>query len=790
MSVGEEDARHDAAMKRIARRRRITIAVVLVLCPVSIICSVFFGIWTASWGLIPDPKGPTPGALSFAPGLERTTFELPSYFVEMNPDAGVISIVDKENTETVVRNVPGLAFVRVTAGYERVKESRGLFRLSEYQILDFPLQEIAEASLDTEDGPPSVLISGDVRLLPESAGGHPYTCRISEFENGVLNIWSSTSSVDFLELKPRVQLLFETHYDEHFLGFGEQYNQVDFTGKSVPVLVSEQGIGRGLQPISFFVDLLAGAAGDAETSYAPLPVSVTSDFRRFEFHATPYAECDLRAPGLAAFKTHGNAAHVTIDKANSPPALLGLAARRHGSMPPLPDWIISGAIVGLQGGTARVREEFAALKALDVPMAAFWLQDWCGQRKTSFGKQLWWNWELDRDRYPNWEAMRDELAADNVRIMAYVNPFLVDIAGKTKHTRNLYREALDLGYLAVDKDGKPHSIPNTDFSAGMLDLQREDVRDWMADVLRKQVIGMGVSGWMADYGESLPWDIKGQYGAAFEGGEIPVHNSYPEMWSETNQRACEEDPDLVYFMRSASAASVPRTRLFWTGDQLVTWDAFDGMKTSVTALMSSGLSGMVFNHSDIGGYTTISSPIKDYHRSKELLMRWMELNAFTVVFRTHEGNDPDKNAQFYTDDETMAQFARMAKVYAAWFPYRKELVREGSELGLPVVRHPWIHYWEDPEVLKIVYQQFMVGSEFMVAPVLEPGMSRVTIYLPKGRWIHLWTGKAFGGDTGVYAEVDAPMGYPAVFYKQDSPQGIAFHDALDAQGLLTGYPAN
>ncbi len=54
------------------------------------------------------------------------------------------------------------------------------------------------------------------------------------------------------------------------------------------------------------------------------------------------------------------------------------------------------------------------------------------------------------------------------------------------------------------------------------------------------------------------------------------------------------------------------------------------------------MSGFSLNHTDVGGYTTINNPLRNYHRSQELLWRWIELGAFTPVFRTHEGNRPDE----------------------------------------------------------------------------------------------------------------------------------------------------
>jgi len=109
-------------------------------------------------------------------------------------------------------------------------------------------------------------------------------------------------------------------------------------------------------------------------------------------------------------------------------------------------------------------------------------------------------------------------------------------------------------------------------------------------------------------------------------------------------------------------------------------------------------------------------------------------------------------------------------------------VEEAADTGLPVVRHPFIHYPEDPEVYDLEYQ-FMVGTEFMVAPVLDPGEDEV--YLPEGRWIHLWTGEAYGSAReGVYETVRAPVGEPAVFYREGSEVGARFREELDRRGLL------
>lgn len=134
-------------------------------------------------------------------------------------------------------------------------------------------------------------------------------------------------------------------------------------------------------------------------------------------------------------------------------------------------------------------------------------------------------------------------------------------------------------------------------------------------------------------------------------GEDPIaaHNRYPELWAQINREFVDEwkstssgkqkeDPEeaLVFFMRAGFRGSPKWAMLFWEGDQMVSWQANDGIKSAVVGLLSGGISGYALNHSDIGGYCAVNLPLIKYHRTEELLLRWMELSAFTTVFRTHE----------------------------------------------------------------------------------------------------------------------------------------------------------
>jgi alpha-glucosidase len=164
----------------------------------------------------------------------------------------------------------------------------------------------------------------------------------------------------------------------------------------------------------------------------------------------------------------------------------------------------------------------------------------------------------------------------------------------------------------------------------------------------------------------------------------------------------------------------------------------------------------------------------------------MEMSAFTAVYRTHEGLQPENNAQFYTDEETYAHFARFAKVYRALAFYRADLMQEASVYGYPVVRHPMLQYPQDPNVYGLQYQ-WLLGSEIMVAPVADKGARQVRVYLPGGRWVHLWTGNIYDSEPGGrwFEDVPAPLGEPGVFYKAGSVVGDTFAANLRAEGIIT-----
>ena len=553
----------------------------------------------------------------------------------------------------------------------------------------------------------------------------------------------------------RVWFRIPAEKDECCWGCGEQMSYFNLRGRHFPLWTSEPGVGRDKTTyVTWRSDVENKAGGDYYNTNFPQPTYVSS--RHYYLHAdtTAYADFDFRHEDFHELQFWEVPASIRIEAAESFLALLQKETAFFGRQPELPDWIYNGLIIGVQGGNERSFGLLEKTLQHNIKVSGVWCQDWCGKRVTSFGKRLQWDWHFHPEMYPDLPAEIEKLHARGIKFLGYINPYLVE-GGE------LYRKGLEAGVFARRSDGSIYLVDFGEFNCGVIDLTDPKAYNWFKDeVIKACSLDIGIDGWMADFGEYLPTDD-----IVLHSGKSPMieHNHWPALWAQCNYDAVSEAGKLgevVYFMRAGFTGSQKYCTLLWAGDQSVDFSRHDGLCTVISAALSAGMSGCGLTHSDIGGYTSLF----DNTRTKEVFLRWAEMAAFTPVMRTHEGNRPDTNFQYYDDEDCMNRLARLVEIYTSLAPMLKELVHENAESGIPVQRPLFLHHEDDPRCYTEQFE-YLLGADVLVAPVWQSEQTERSVYLPEGEWIHLWTGKSYGqGDHAV----PAPLGDTPVFYRKDS----------------------
>ena len=497
-----------------------------------------------------------------------------------------------------------------------------------------------------------------------------------------------------------------------------------------------------------------------------------------------YSCFDFRQKDRVEIRIDSTTVKGRIIHGNNPKELIKEYTNYCGRMSILPEWTQNGIILGIQGGEQRVYSLIQESIQYKVPLSGVWLQDWCGSRdQRILGhvlKRLWWNWENDTLLYPNWNEFVHTLTQRNIAVLSYVNPFLMDVEMGEKPTfkRNLYKEAKKKGFLVTNNSKDIFKLcSGPQIEAGVIDLFNPKAVEWL-ELEFIHHFKSGIKGYMADFGECLPPGCFTHVGVC----ESSHHNEYVEQWAQLQKNVLkkvshdshlqdnvqENLQEYIIFHRSGFTKSPGIGNCFWTGDQLVSWDTFDGIKAGLTGLLSSGMSGFSLNHMDVGGYSTFGFVLFGYkfgyYRSQELLFRWMELGVFGCIYRSHQGSMPNVNAQVYSNSISWNHLAHCGSMYTCLKQYRLELMMEAQEYGYPLIRTMFFEFPFDLNVRSLSHQ-FMFGESILVCPVLDPYTSVVKVYLPEiqDKWMHAWTGKSYSHG---WNEISAPIGQPGIFIKQ------------------------
>ena len=626
---------------------------------------------------------------------------------------------------------PDSPALTVGRGLPEVAMLRGNFR-----IADAPYGLIKPRQW-TRDGDHVMLFDGDVPVA-----------RIDLFDAGI-----AVTALD--SAHNRLWLRFHAEPEEVVWGGGEQMSYLALNGRRFPMWTSEPGVGRDkTTALTQVMDETAMAGGDYWNTNYPQPTFLTSRWLAVHCRTTCYSVLDFSDRAHHEVEVWADRARFDVFAADGPQDLVGQLSTHFGRPQALPDWAIGGAIVGLKQGEA----SFARLDqflAAGTNVAALWCEDWAGIRETSFGRRLFWDWRYSTARYPGLPDRIRDLHARGIRFMAYANPYLA-------LDSTLFWEAQTGGHLCLRQDSDaPYLVDFGEFDCGVIDFTRAESRDWFAKrILAREMLDIGIDGWMADFGEYLPTDVRLASGM----DAMEAHNLWPVLWAQVNEAALaarNRQGDALFFMRAGFSGVSRHCPLLWAGDQSVDFTRHDGIGTVITAALSAGLVGNAYSHSDCGGYTSLHGNI----RSVELMQRWCELAAFAPVMRSHEGNRPDDNLQYDSTPELLACFALWSRVHAHLAPYVRQLCNEAVATGLPTQRPLFLHYPDD-RALYAIQDQYLYGADLLVAPIIEQGALKRTVIIPGDTpWRHLWTNVDYAPGSHSIA---APIGQPPVFYRSDS----------------------
>jgi alpha-glucosidase/alpha-D-xyloside xylohydrolase len=223
--------------------------------------------------------------------------------------------------------------------------------------------------------------------------------------------------------------------------------------------------------------------------------------------------------------------------------------------------------------------------------------------------------------------------------------------------------------------------------------------------------------------------------------------------------------DRPFALHRNGYAGMQRYAAFlWSGDVRSRWET---LRTHVQVAVNTGLSGIPYWGTDIGGFI----PTSEY--TGELHVRWFQFGAFCTSFRAHgrhwhlrlpwgwDGGDggPKETTTFNPDPAELKnpQVEPILKKYLElryrMLPYTYTAVRECCDTGLPIMRALWLHYPDDAAAVARG-DQYLWGRDVLVAPVVEKGASSRRLYLPRGTWFDFWTEERAEGGREIERKVN------------------------------------
>ncbi|SEU23654.1 glycoside hydrolase family 31 protein [Paenibacillus sp. NFR01] len=524
--------------------------------------------------------------------------------------------------------------------------------------------------------------------------------------------------------------------DDHFYGFGEKAGFLDKRGEKMTMWNTDVYAPHNQETdplyvsVPFFMGLREGKA-----------------YGIFFFN-TFRTVLNLTGEQEYFFWAEGGQLDYFLFAGPGPKEVIGQYTALTGRIPLPPKWAIGyhQSRYSYQS-EAEVRELVASYQQKQIPLDAIHLDIHYmnGYRVFTF----------DKSRFPAAGRLIRELKEAGIRIVPIVDPGV-----KADPEYGVFKQGIAQGAFCRKMDGSVFYGQVWPEKSAFPDFSEKDVRRWWGS-LHRYYTNLGIEGIWNDMNEPSVFNdsktmdldvVHGNDGQPATHREL--HNLYGYLMSKATYEGMKEEMDnkRPFVLTRAGYAGIQRYAAVWTGDNRSFWEH---LEMSMPMCMNMGLSGIAFCGADVGGFA--------HDSNGQLLVRWTQLGALMPYFRNHSELKSIRQEPWAFGPAIEALVKRYITLRYQWLPYLYGLFREASLTGIPLMRPLLLEYPQDVNTYNL-NDQFMLGSQVLVAPVTRPDTNVRAVYLPVGRWFDYWTDQVLEG--GRHVLVQAPLDVLPIYVKE------------------------
>ncbi|MFL5846597.1 MAG: TIM-barrel domain-containing protein [Solirubrobacteraceae bacterium] len=349
---------------------------------------------------------------------------------------------------------------------------------------------------------------------------------------------------------------------------------------------------------------------------------------------------------------------------------------------------------------------------------------------------------LDRTRL---KALIAQLRGRGIHPMLYFRLFVGKDTIGTDDPR-AYDEALAKGYVATHADGSPYTyISNFNADGAVIDFTNPAAVAWWKGRIR-EAIDLGADGFMQDFGEQVMADMHFHDGST----GVTMHNRLAGLAHRATREVIAEYPgrQIWFYTRAGHNGAARYEGANFPGDETTDWSRSTGLASLTTDMLNRAIGGAFGFTTDIGGFFDVG-PYQP--TSEELFVRWTEWAALSPFFRVHGSVGAGTHTPWSYGAATLRTFKRYAALHRRAVPLIRRLWARGRRTGIPPTRPLWLAAPGDARAAA-QDQEWMLGDDVLVAPVVTEGAGAREVYLPGGCWRRAGTGPRLQGRRAVTAK--------------------------------------